>query len=115
MYMALIFYVSSREVHLPMARLFPLKDKGLHFVEYSLMGWLCVRATAATWPGAKRWRIALFAIFMASIWGLSDELHQALVPGRSAEVADFAADVLGAIAGTYSWFLVKSRKKKIKI
>jgi VanZ family protein len=33
-------------------------------------------------------------------WGLFDEIHQAFVPGRSADVLDLGADALGALVGT---------------
>ena len=112
--MALIFVVSAQEVHLPMARLFPLKDKGLHFVEYAVMGWLCIRATQATWPRATRWRWWGYAVFVSVVWGLSDELHQALVPGRSAELADLVADMLGASTGASLWIFKEKKKTNTK-
>lgn len=36
------------------------------------------------------------AVALASIYGAVDELHQAFVPGRSADAADWLADTLGA-------------------
>jgi VanZ family protein len=36
---------------------------------------------------------------MASAFGASDEFHQAFVPGRTADVADWMADTLGAAIG----------------
>lgn len=38
-----------------------------------------------------------FTILIASIYGLLDELHQLLVPGRSADVLDWLADFSGSI------------------
>lgn len=35
-------------------------------------------------------------MLLASLYGAVDELHQATVPGRSADVADWVADTLGA-------------------
>lgn len=107
--MALIFVVSSIAVKVPELRYFPLRDKGVHFVEYAVLGWLCAAASSRTWPSASGWRTAALAILVAALWGLSDELHQAFVPGRSAEVADFVADSLGAFAGTVAWHSVSNR------
>ena len=101
--MALIFAVSSIEVEVPGLRHLPLRDKGLHFVEYAVLGWLCAGASSRTWPSATSWRTASFAVFVAVLWGLSDEIHQALVPGRSAELADLVADALGALVGALAW------------
>ncbi|MEM8608918.1 MAG: VanZ family protein [Myxococcota bacterium] len=97
--MALIFVISSIAIRVPAVRHFPMRDKGVHFVEYAVLGWLCAMAAARTWPTRARWRTAVFGLFVAVLWGLSDEIHQAFVPGRSAEPADLVADALGAAFG----------------
>ena len=78
-------------------------------LEYAILGWLCAGASSRTWPAASAWRTASFAIFVTALWGLSDEIHQALVPGRSAELADVLADVSGALAGAIGWHLFSNR------
>ena len=107
--MALIFVVSSIEVRVPGLRHFPFRDKGVHFIEYGVLGWLCASASWRTWPSAAAWRTASFAVFVAALWGLSDEIHQALVPGRSSELSDLFADALGAFAGTVGWHRFSNR------
>jgi VanZ family protein len=97
--MALIFVISSFEVQPAFVQHFPLRDKGVHFVEYTILGWLCAGASSRTWPAAPAWRTASFAVFITFLWGLSDEMHQAMVPGRSPELADALADLVGALAG----------------
>lgn len=109
LYMSLIFAVSSFEVQVPGLRHFPLRDKGLHFLEYGVLGWLCAAASSRTWPSAASWRTASFAVFVAVLWGLSDEIHQALVPGRSSELGDLAADAVGAFVGTVGWHRFSNR------
>jgi VanZ family protein len=99
LYMALIFTVSSFEVAVPGVQKIPFKDKALHFVEYGLLGFLCMRASVTTWPNLPRWQTYLFAVFVSTLWGLSDEIHQALVPGRSSELADVVADFFGSVTG----------------
>lgn len=107
--MALIFVISSFEVDVPGARHFPLRDKGIHFVEYAVLGWLCAAASARTWPRASLWRTAAFAVFVSVLWGVSDEIHQALVPGRSSELGDVVADFVGSAAGAAAWHLISYR------
>jgi VanZ family protein len=107
--MALIFAVSSIEVQVPGLRHFPLRDKGLHFLEYGVLGWLCASASSRSWPSAAAWRTGSFAVFVAVLWGLSDEIHQALVPGRSPELADLVADALGALVGGVGWHRFSNR------
>jgi VanZ family protein len=97
--MALIFVISSFEVQIPLIRHVPFRDKGIHFVEYGILGGLCAAASARTWPSAPAWRTVIFAVFITFLWGLSDEIHQAMVPGRSPELADAMADLIGAIVG----------------
>lgn len=97
--MALIFVLSSIEITVPYVDRFPLRDKGIHFVEYAVLGWLCARAAHRTWPDQSLLRVGGFAFLVAAGWGLSDELHQAFVPGRMAEVSDWVADALGSAAG----------------
>jgi VanZ family protein len=97
--MALIFTVSSFEVAVPGVHRLPFRDKAIHFAEYAVLGWLCLHAARASWPRAPAWRTFAFAVFVSTLWGLSDEIHQALVPGRSSELADVLADFIGSVAG----------------
>ncbi|MBW2550122.1 MAG: VanZ family protein [Deltaproteobacteria bacterium] len=48
-------------------------------------------------------------MFVSVLWGLSDEIHQALVPGRSPELGDVIADLFGSIVGVSSWHLFSRR------
>ncbi|HSN84382.1 MAG TPA: VanZ family protein [Polyangiales bacterium] len=107
--MALIFVVSSIELHVPVVRHVPFRDKGIHFIEYGILGWLCAGASSRTWPSASAWRTAGFAVFISLLWGLSDEIHQALVPGRTPELADIVADLAGAIVGATGRQLLSNR------
>jgi len=107
--MALIFLISSFEVAVPGVKHLPFRDKAIHFVEYAVLGWLCARAASRTWPSSRAWRTAVFAVFVSTLWGLSDEIHQALVPGRSSELADVVADLLGSVTGVAAWHLFSYR------
>lgn len=105
-YMALIFVISSFEVAVPGVERLPFRDKAIHFVEYGVLGFLCMYASKASWPRAPLWRAFAFAVFVSTIWGLSDEIHQATVPGRSSELADVVADLFGSVAGAgLAWVL----------
>jgi VanZ family protein len=86
----------------------PGADLIVHFILYGTMGALCARAlllrrTAAGTPAAPPLRTRLLvlaaAVALATFYGVSDELHQLLVPGRSADWRDALADALGALAG----------------
>lgn len=101
-YLSLIFYLSSQPDPLPsVAGRF--WDKGWHFLEYCVLGLLV--GLALRWSGSSTWRAAILAFAFASLYGVSDELHQSFVPGRVADVRDWVADTLGAAAGALiaSW------------
>lgn len=69
-----------------------------HFCLYGGLGALIARAAAL-----RRWplRRLLWAGVLLSAWAALDELHQLFIPGRSAEVGDWASDTLGASLGLY--------------
>ncbi|NLY93847.1 MAG: VanZ family protein [Myxococcales bacterium] len=100
LYMALIFTLSSMPALAPYAKYVPLRDKGLHFLEYAVLGFLTTHASGRTFPDRTRARVVIFGWLTAVLFGVSDELHQAFVPGRTAELADLFADAIGAAVGT---------------
>jgi VanZ family protein len=93
-YSALIWTLSARTLDIKLDR-FPFHDKGVHFLEYGLLAFLMSHAVQVTWPRARR--RALAAFWLTVSLGLSDELHQAYVPGRNADALDLLADAIGAL------------------
>ena len=94
----LIFWQSSAPLP-PQTPSLPGLDKLAHAAIYGLLAYLAARAFVH-FPLTNHsrfvpWAAALFA----AGYGLSDEMHQAFVPGRRADVWDLAADLAGAIAG----------------
>src|SRR5688572_21254667 len=79
-------------------------DKLAHFAVYSALA-------ALLWVAAGgRMRIAL--LFVVVALGLLDELHQADVPGRTADAMDFLADSCAAAATIGLLALTKRRLGK---
>ncbi|HSJ15877.1 MAG TPA: VanZ family protein [Longimicrobiales bacterium] len=70
-------------------------DKLAHLLLYGVLGVLLGRAwrRAGERPGPP------VLIALAVLAGALDELHQARVPGRSPEMADWLMDVVGAATG----------------
>jgi VanZ family protein len=94
--MAAIFYASSlSEVTLP-----PGGDKPWHLIGYTGFGIVVARAFAGGFFRRVTGATAALAIGFGIAYAVSDEVHQMFVPGRSAEVADLAADASGIVAGT---------------
>jgi VanZ like family len=92
--MAIIFLLSAQ----------PSLDSGLgvvdlvgrkliHFAIYGLLCFLWWRVFATvTRPG----RAALAALLVASVYAVTDEVHQSFVEGRSGTALDWAIDTAGA-------------------
>ena len=97
-YCLLIFVLSSlsKDMYMPS----PLGvDKVVHFVEYGVLGFLLARLIANTKSSFPRVFLLCLVVILATLYGISDELHQAFVPGRNASPWDVAADGLGGLAG----------------
>lgn len=91
----LIFFSSSLSIP-PTPPTIPFQDKVVHFVLYGVLagllfggffrqrGWLTINA-------------AFWAFLLASLYGVTDELHQLFVPLRQCDVFDWLADTGGAL------------------
>jgi VanZ family protein len=72
-------------------------DKVAHFGLYMVLAFLVHRYLRAQrrFP-LLRSRPYFFTVLLTALYGLSDELHQAFVPGRNPSLADLLADTGGA-------------------
>ena len=101
-YAALVFIVSVLPIKTEPA--VSHLDKVAHVCEYLLFAWLLVQAIRA---GRLRERGYLWLAWIyATSYGLLMELIQGMLPWRSADMGDAAANALGAALGT---FLFSSR------
>ena len=68
-----------------------------HFTEYLILSVLISRAMR----DARGWRLehAILAVALATVYAVSDEVHQRFVPGRTAAAGDVGIDALGAFVG----------------
>jgi VanZ family protein len=104
LYMAVIWIVSSMEQPSFPIQVFPFRDKGVHATEYAVLAFLFAHACVRTWDDRPRVRVAFVAVMLTVLWGFLDEMHQAFVPGRSADVLDLLADSIGAVLGVSARF-----------
>lgn len=77
----------------------PFLDKSLHAAAYALLGFLVFRALSTGRLASNPNLSLIISILFAGLYGLSDEWHQSIVPGRSPEAADALADLIGGIIG----------------
>jgi VanZ family protein len=79
-----------------------VSDKINHFLAFFVLGFFLnlTLKYQTKFPELKK-NILLITVIIAAGYGLLDELHQLLVPGRSAEVLDWIADFIGAFSGCF--------------
>ena len=111
LYAGAIFFLSSQshpEEQLPSFLLENVSDKVLHAVEYGILAVLCFRTFRwAAGPAVARQAVVL-AIVTASVYGITDEVHQLFVPFRESSWQDWLADTIGAAIGALSWRFIRS-------
>jgi len=76
--------------------------KSGHVAEYSVLAmlvWRARRQPGKNDPRPWSWRDAAFAIALAGVYAVTDEVHQWFVPSRGASAWDVLLDTLGAAAG----------------
>ncbi len=148
LYAAMIFYLSSRsDIGIPTSffkipLLYTIRDifenAGLHFVidlvNYSYdqkdkvahiflyfgLGFLLHLTFKNSENLILRKYAAIFAIILGIVYGITDELHQSYVPGRTANVHDLLADGIGVTIAQILFILLvlkniqlrKERKRK---
>ena len=107
LYSLLIFYLSSIST---VPQLPQNSDKVLHFTEYFVFATLLWRAFGrGTFWFFKR-SYAILTLCIGALYAASDEVHQLFVPGRTASVYDWIADVAG-ILGMLTLMIVKVKWK----
>lgn len=110
-YAMIVFYVSSLS-RLPDTGLqIPYLDKLAHAMEYFLFGFMAIRAMAHFPRPPKTGWVYVLAILLSLGYGLSDEYHQRFVPGRTADLFDFAADALGIFLAAFVYYLLHRRRQ----
>ncbi len=75
-----------------------VSDKFKHFGAYAVLASLVYAALFIQ----NRYKIfkqkpALFTIIITALYGALDEIHQSFIPGRSCELMDWVADVIGIL------------------
>jgi len=80
-------------------------DKMIHFAVYLPLGFLLARSFRQRGP-----RALLYAVGLCLAAASCDELHQILIPGRSADVLDLLADLAGSLTGGALWWATGPKK-----
>ncbi|WDP85314.1 MAG: VanZ family protein [Desulfobacter sp.] len=97
--LSLIIFFMSSFPSVETKVLFDHQDKIIHLMIYGLLAYLAARALKTEMPRLNKKSLFLWAAGFGALFGLSDEIHQAFVPGRVAGVGDWLADFTGSLAG----------------
>jgi VanZ family protein len=112
--MLLIWALSSFPIQVDFSRV-PLRDKGVHFVEYGTLSVLLTHALRATAPQRNPLVLWASAVVITLVWGAIDEIHQAFVPGRFSDVGDLIADGCGAASGALIYLLARRQRERSQV
>ena len=102
----LLIYIQSSHPSPKQIPSFPFVDKVLHVAAYGIMGILFYRAYHTLRIKNNIQLLMVLSAVSASLYGISDEIHQSYVPFREAEVADAIADTIGALSGVWLYRLL---------
>ena len=93
---------------------FEFSDKLMHFFAFILMGVLFYRAYSTLTVLSNANLILWLSMISASLYGISDEIHQSFVSHRHGSTLDVSADILGAICGAYLYHRWGWRKADVR-
>ena len=110
-YCLLIFVLSSISKGVYMPSPFGV-DKVVHFVEYGILGFLLARSILGFQSSLSSKLLVSLAVVLVIVYGISDEVHQAFVPGRNASSWDVLADGLGGLMGAVLYVGTGRRRKE---
>ncbi len=85
-----------------------------HFANFAVLAILAYRALC-TFDRFARLALWSLVIVFTVLYALSDEVHQAFIPGRSPSAADLAIDTAGGIAGLILADVLRHRLRRRRI
>jgi len=115
-YMGFIWFLSSHPSDEFIETPFWFDDllkESLHLVEFGILFWLFVLALIRHTRLTQK--TSVIVAIISILYGLTDEIHQAFVPSRSATVIDFIKDTIGVIVSYWvlkTWYFTKESTLK---
>lgn len=89
-----------------------ITDKVAHSLVYAVLAVLILRALTGGRMAGVTLRRALAALALTTLYGVTDEIHQSLVPGRTPELLDVLADARGAALGLLATLIVAALQRR---
>ena len=108
-----LIYWQSSHVTLKAVSAVDYFDKAIHLVVYAVLGILLYRALACG-RRDRPFGCMFLSFLLASVYGLSDEIHQYFVPFRQADLWDVLADCLGSGLGVIAFGWLRHERRPLK-
>jgi len=105
LYCLLIYSLSSDKYPSHVPKIF-FADKLIHFFAYAFLGMLVIRALSTIRLKENMVLLIIISIFLSTLYGISDEIHQYFVPYRCSDIKDVFANLLGSSFGVYLYYLL---------
>lgn len=112
--MGFIFYTSSI-CGSDITYVVPFQDIVFHFIIYLILGLFFARALKKTYSNITLSKIIFLTIIFASLYGITDELHQAFVPYRAVSSFDVFIDGIGSFIGSLIYPVRKNFSSREKL
>ncbi len=78
-----------------------------HLAVYALLAFVTVSALRAL----RVPHVVTFTVLLGTLYAVTDEFHQSLVPGRSSLATDVLIDIGGLLIGLGTWLLLRRRNE----
>ena len=91
--------------------LFPFQDKVGHFLGFAAFGFFLKRALTVR-SAARQRSLSFYGIGIVATLAVATETLQLVVPKRSFELLDLAADILGGVIGVWIAVVAVSGRKR---
>ncbi|OGU12689.1 MAG: hypothetical protein A2X61_11700 [Ignavibacteria bacterium GWB2_35_12] len=74
---------------------FEWNDKLLHMLAYFVYGSSLIFFLLGNFENIRIKNAIIYILLFGAVFGVTDEIHQSLIPGRDAEIFDWLADCIG--------------------
>lgn len=102
--MGIIFYLSDQPGDFVQLPQITGLDKLLHFIAYFVLAATFFYGLHPFSNRSRRVRIVVIVVLFCALFGISDEFHQAFIPGRNVSSWDVTADVCGGLFAAALWY-----------
>lgn len=91
---------------------FKVVRKSAHFFEYFVLAIFLILVFKNYFE--VNLKLVMVVCMLGLLYSITDEIHQLFVPGRTGRVVDVLVDFLGVILGSFSYYIICYKDKKVE-